>query len=174
MIPTIQRMIDLAQLHRGRPNLLGSLPASHPIEEDLLTPLLLGLGSLGQIARSAPGETGQLALVGADAYLLIAMLAAGRVSPPPTEGDLAALAIEQLERYTENPNGERWRSRPPLEHLMRAFGHWIAVAPVLSLAGRGRVRGLTRVQLADLANYLTFFLTASGALDDLPAAAPAG
>jgi hypothetical protein len=174
MIPTIQRMTDVAQLHRGHPHLLGSLPVSHPIEEDPLTPLLLGLGALGQIARSAPDELDRLALVGADVYLLIAMLAAGRLSPPPTEGDLAALAIEQLERYTGNPNGERWRSRPPLEHLMRAFGHWTAVAPVLSLAGGGRVRGLTRMQLADLANYLTFFLTASGALDRLPAAAATG
>lgn len=173
MIPTIQRMIDLAQLHRGHPALLRNLPGWHPIEEDPLTPLLLGLGSLGQIARSAPGDLDRLALVGADAYVLIAMLAAGRISPPPTEGDLAALAIEQLERYTANPNGERWRSQPPLEHLMRAFGHWTAVAPVLSVTGSSRVRGLTRVQLADLANYLTFFLTASGALDHFPAAAPA-
>lgn len=174
MIPTIQRMVDVAQLHRVHPRLFGSLPGSRPVEEDPLAPLLLGLGALGQSFRAAPEDRDRLALLGGDVYLLIAMLMAGRTAAPPLERDIQELAIEQLERYLENPKGERWRSEPPLEHLMRAFGHWTAVAPVLSVEARDRPRGLTRMQLADLANYLTFFLTASGALDQLPVAAAPG
>lgn len=171
MIQPIQRMTDVANLHRTDPRLFGALPTSRPIEEDPLTPLLLGLGELGNLARSSPDDTERIARVGADCYLLIAMMAAGRTAPPPSEADLAAVAIEQLERYTSNRLGEAWRRRPPLEHLMRAFGHWTAVAPVLSAAGGGRARGVTRLQLVDLANYLMFFLAAAGALEQLPAAA---
>ncbi len=170
MIQPIQRMTDVASLHRTDPHLFGALPASRPIEEDPLTPLLLGLGELGNLVRSSSGDTERIARVGADAYLLIAMMAAGRATPPPLEADLAALAMEQLERYTGNRLGEAWRRRPPLEHLMRAFGHWTAVAPVLSHRGGGRARGVTRLQLVDMANYLMFFLAAAGALERLPTA----
>lgn len=173
MIQPIQRMTDVAQLHRTHPRLLSALPTSQPLEEDPLTPLLLGLGELGLVARSSPDDVERLARVGADSYVLLAMMAAGRTAPPPTEADLSALAVEQLERFTSSARGDGWLRRPPLEHLMRAFGHWTAIAPVLSIQEPGRARGVTRLQLADLANYLTFFLATTGALDRLPVVAQA-
>ena len=72
------------------------------------------------------------------------------------------------------PQGGGLDPQPPLEHLMRAFSHWTAVAPVLSVESGDRPRGMTRMQLADLANYLMFFLSACGALDRLPAPSAAG
>lgn len=173
MIQPIQRMTDVAHVRRTDPLAFSALPTWYPFEDDPLSPLLLGIGSLGHLVRSAPEDTGRLAQVGADAYLLVALLTAGRSVPPVTEAHVVALGIEQIERYTSSPYGERWRHRAPLQHLMRAFDHWTAVAPVLSIESGERPQGVTGMQLADLANYLMFFLATSGALERLPIPAAA-